>query len=318
MTGPLFIPPGYPGPLEGWGLIRLDDALFFDTDARNLQIWDYRNADGLYTGESRTHQIEIVSNAEPLKVTLVWTEPPGLSGTLTPVINDLDLVVTSPDGTQTFLGNVFVAGFFGGGFSSVGGAPDSLNNVEMVLVNTPAVGVWTISVNAPAVNTGNPAQGYALVANGDMPDGPAPLGDQNLLVVRANFSDIAFVPSLPNLMNTINDAANYFSEVTYGEVSIIPTYRGPINLDHPTTFYYHPSRTPIIELSEEVISKLIAADPGIFDGDDPADPSDDIDRLIIVINDEDFTGDWSTTGAWPYDMPTGLHALRMGWDINSV
>jgi hypothetical protein len=59
-------------------------------------------------------------------------------------------------------------------------------------------------------------------------------------------------------------------------------------------------------LTEEIIAKLVAAEPNIFDGADPADPADDIDRLIIVTNDEDFTGDWATTGPWPYDLPGGL------------
>ena len=154
---------GYPGNLEGWGLLRLDAALFFCGDIRNLSIRDVRNAEGLDTGESHAHQVRVVSDCEPLKVTLVWSDPPGAAGAANPVVNNLDLVVTSPDGSQTFLGNNFA-----GGVSVTGGAADALNTVEMVLVNNPMPGDWTVTVTGTEVNIGNPGQGYALVATGDL------------------------------------------------------------------------------------------------------------------------------------------------------
>ena len=36
--------------------------------------------------------------------------------------------------------------------------------------------------------------------------------------------------------------------------------------------------------------------------------------MIIVTNDVNFTGDWATTGPWPYDMPGRLHAADLGLD----
>jgi uncharacterized repeat protein (TIGR01451 family) len=160
---------GYPGstaPMsnqEGWGLIRLNNTLFFSGGARNLRVWDVRHADGLGTGESQTRQVVVAGGAQPLRVTLVWADAPGAPGADNPVVNDLNLSVTSPDGTQTFLGNVFA-----GGVSATGGTADALNNVEMVLVNAPAAGIWTVTVNAPAVNVGSPGQGYALVVTADV------------------------------------------------------------------------------------------------------------------------------------------------------
>src|SRR5688572_32731185 len=46
------------------------------------------------------------------------------------------------------------------------GTADAINNVEMVLVNTPQVGSYTIKVNGTTVNAGFGQQGYALVATG--------------------------------------------------------------------------------------------------------------------------------------------------------
>jgi len=80
----------------------------------------------------------VTTNTQALKVTLVWTEPPAAAGAAAASVNDLNLTVTSPDGTQVFLGNIFA-----GGVSTAGGAADGVNNVEMVLVNNPAPGNWT-------------------------------------------------------------------------------------------------------------------------------------------------------------------------------
>ena len=162
MTGP----PGYPSNNEGWGMVRLQNTLAFPSSPRKLRAWHERNSTGLATGESVAFPLSVDSSAEPLKVTLVWTEPPGTAGAVNPVINNLDLTVVSPGGS-TFRGNVFAAGQ-----STTGGAADAINNVEQVLINAPAVGTWTLQVSAPAVNVGQPGQGYALVATGGIIPGP--------------------------------------------------------------------------------------------------------------------------------------------------
>ncbi len=153
---------GYPGNTEGWGLERLNNVLFFPGSPRGLRVLERRHAAGLATGEFAAMAVDVASAVQPLKVTLVWADAPGLAGAANPVVNDLDLTVIAPDGT-TFRGNVFA-----GGVSVAGGAPDALNNVEQVLVPSPAIGTWTVRVGAPAVNVGLPAQGFAVVATATM------------------------------------------------------------------------------------------------------------------------------------------------------
>ena len=159
MTGIL----GFPSNNEGWGLIRLNSVLYFRGNARDVRVWEKRNANGLSTGESAIYYVNIATSNQPLKITLVWTDPPATAGANNPMINDLDLEVISPDGTQTFLGNHFV-----NGFSAIGGNADTVNNIEMVLVNNPIPGKWMIRINAPQVNVGNPNQGYAIVATANI------------------------------------------------------------------------------------------------------------------------------------------------------
>lgn len=151
---------GYFGPHEGWGRILVDDTVYFSGDGRRLLIQDVRNADGLSTGETDSYEIEVLSDVEPLKITLVWTDVPGTIGTALAPTNNLNLVVTAPDATE-YLGNVFT-----GAESDTGGTADALNNAEQVHRNAPTAGIWRIEVAGEAVNVD--AQGYALVLTGDI------------------------------------------------------------------------------------------------------------------------------------------------------
>jgi hypothetical protein len=286
---------GYPGTSptgEGWGRLLLENALYFQNDPRNLRIWDTRHADGLSTGETRVHHFDVATNTQPLKITLVWTEPPGTASSAAPVVNNLDLEVVSPNGAQTFRGNVFA-----GGVSATGGVADALNNVEMVLVNTPAPGDWTVRVIATQVNVGNPGQGYALAVSADLVEPPVVTGIQDTLVVRVKFTDVAFEPSLPNLQSLMTEVADYISEVSYGQTTVVPAFRGALTLDHPKSYYYHPDRNLLIELTEEVVGKLVSTEPMLFNT---------LERMIIVTNDINFNEDWATTGPWPYQLPAGF------------
>ena len=155
----------YPNNRTGWGLVKLDNTLYFAGGPRKLFVEDLRNSDGLFAEQSRAHYVTVENYAEPLKITLVWTDPPSiLPATGKTLINNLNLVVTSPDGS-TYLGNVN----FNQGFSQPvppNSARDDVNNVEMVVVENPDPGVWTITVEAERVNIEK--QGYALVITGSL------------------------------------------------------------------------------------------------------------------------------------------------------
>ncbi|WP_157109723.1 S8 family serine peptidase [Thermanaeromonas toyohensis] len=112
---------------------------------------------GLASGETASYEWEVKDTRFPLKVTLAWTDPPALSGASPALVNDLDLVVLGPDGTE-YRGNDF----------SGKGIKDNLNNVEQVYIKNPLPGRYLIQVKAsqikePAV-TGSPSprQDFAL------------------------------------------------------------------------------------------------------------------------------------------------------------
>ena len=68
----------YPSDREGWGLLRLNRVLYLGTGKRKLFVHDRRNTNGLRKGGAQSFNVEVLSDTKPLKVTLVWTEPPTL------------------------------------------------------------------------------------------------------------------------------------------------------------------------------------------------------------------------------------------------
>lgn len=158
----------YPTDAEGWGLLRLERILRLKKQPRKIRVWDVRAAAGLFTAETRTHRFEIkaADAGKPLKITLVWSDPPGQPVAIDPVVNDLDLVVTAPDAATRYLGNWFRFGASHPGTPARPAQPDSRNNVETVFLRAAPAGTWTITVKATEVNVGNTGQGYALVVRG--------------------------------------------------------------------------------------------------------------------------------------------------------
>lgn len=152
---------GFPSNKEGWGRVLLDNALYFSGDNRNLSVLaDVRNASGLTTGQSSpAYHITVFNSSVPLKITLVWTEKEAAVNANPAYINNLNLEVFAPN-NNLYRGNVF-----SGGQSALGGSADTVNNVEQVLFNSPAIGTYTVQITAPTVNTTG-QQGYSVVATG--------------------------------------------------------------------------------------------------------------------------------------------------------
>ncbi|MCU0230246.1 MAG: S8 family serine peptidase [Acidobacteria bacterium] len=97
-----------PTPEQGWGRLQLDDALYFSGDTRGLALWDVPRDRGVATSESWSSEVYLDGRAEELKIVLTWPDPPALVASPSYLVNDLDLVVTAPNGT-TYRGNAWAA-----------------------------------------------------------------------------------------------------------------------------------------------------------------------------------------------------------------
>ncbi len=150
--------PGHvlPDNAVGWGRIKVDNALYFPGDAIRLALVD--DTSGLITGQSAEYEFYVTNTAVPLKLTLCWTDREGNPASLTQLVNDLDLVVTDPNGVD-YLGNVLASSQ-----SVPGGVADFLNVEEGVRFNVPLAGRWTVRVNATNIPFG--PQPFAIAITG--------------------------------------------------------------------------------------------------------------------------------------------------------
>lgn len=158
--------PGYPNMREGFGRVLADAALFFAGDSANLVVKQAFNqsAYALDHGDVASYLIEVDDDHDELRIMLAWHDAPATIGTTFAPVNNLDLVVTSPDG-KTFFGNAFDdAGLSRS--ADQGATPDLINNLEALVVNEPARGIWTVQIIATGVNV--PGQGFGLAMVGDI------------------------------------------------------------------------------------------------------------------------------------------------------
>ena len=156
MDGGINVLAHIPDNSQGWGRVTLDDVLFFSGDARKLIVFDEDTALG--AGQSRKYCFEVTDAGEELRVTVVWTDPPTSLPASIALVNNLDLTVKIPS-TTVYKGNVFW-----NGFSATAGAADALNNEECVYLQTPALGIYEITVAGFNIPLGT--QDYALVVTG--------------------------------------------------------------------------------------------------------------------------------------------------------
>jgi hypothetical protein len=106
----------------------------------------FRDEDmALETSDEEVSRVKITSPGSTLKVTLVWTDPPGET-----LQNDLDLIVRATDGQERHGNMPFSSAEF-----------DTKNNVEQVVWVDVPIGEVNIVVRASRISLH--AQSYALV-----------------------------------------------------------------------------------------------------------------------------------------------------------
>ncbi len=175
---------------QGWGLPNIANSIplaftsltngnISNTVVLNqmpMRFFDQSPTNALATGQSQTFQIQLSPNGQqvPLRVTLVWTDPPGNPSAGIKLVNNLDLVVTNLDNTNVFFGNDIPAGgTFNEAWDTNNPPPfDLVNNVQNVFLAPPlgtnyAITVYgrRVNVNAVTANTNAVVQDFALVVS---------------------------------------------------------------------------------------------------------------------------------------------------------
>ena len=170
-----------PNQNQGWGRVHLDNVLYFLGDNRHLWLLDHP---GIQTSVTHHHFVDVFPG-EPLKVTLVWHDFPGLILANPAIVNQLRLEVVTPGG-EVWSQKLSPAG------GLVNADPyqdisfieyDDRNTVHQIVLPTPGAGVHEIRVSAIQIATGGD-QPYALAVTGEL---------QQALVVDPQFRDFGVV-----------------------------------------------------------------------------------------------------------------------------
>jgi len=204
---------------QGWGIPNISNSIPQSLGSNNasMLLVDQSPTNALATGEYQTYQINCIGDSNavnfPIRISLVWTDPPGNPAAGVALVNNLNLTVVDATGTNIYVGNDFLSGdtftevsnptnlppsqsdnttqniyvdpsnsVYTAVFTTAG---DSINNVQNVYIspsNAPIVFPLTITVcgtrvnvNAVTTQTNNILQDYALVVSSDDPALTAPL-----------------------------------------------------------------------------------------------------------------------------------------------
>jgi subtilisin-like proprotein convertase family protein len=216
---------------QGWGLVNLTNSLPTNIMLNSLipaplVFVDQNPYFGpLATGDSLTYNLVVNSNAQPgnLRITLVWTDPPGNPAASLKLVNNLELIVTNLDSSTptnpvVYFGNDFQAGsvFTEQWDGDTNNIPyDTINNVQNVYIPRPIGSNYSITVfakdvnvNAVTANSNGIVQDFAMVVSSDNPDG-----------VVTNALMMGFTPSMPQVINSsympdVTDVTNQIDEPT--------------------------------------------------------------------------------------------------------
>ncbi|TWT41948.1 hypothetical protein RAS1_30720 [Phycisphaerae bacterium RAS1] len=139
---------GTPGPdfQFGYGSIRGQAAVDF------MRTGNFAENSVPGTGNSVNYVVVVQPGDTLMKVTIAWDDPPGTPNVSPALVNDLDLVVTSPGGTRFYPWTH--GGLANPAAAAVQTQENHLDNIEQVLVNNPQVGSWQIEVRGTAVPSG--------------------------------------------------------------------------------------------------------------------------------------------------------------------
>ena len=141
----------------GWGLINATAAVDVIRADKNPVQTIFLNT--VYTGTLRSVEVYVAPGTPQLKATVVWTDEPGGVNAAVELVNNLDLNVTR--GATTY--RPWLLDPANPDNPATTGV-DNRNNVEQVVINSPASGFYTINVRGTSIPTG--PQPYTLIVTG--------------------------------------------------------------------------------------------------------------------------------------------------------
>ncbi len=138
----------------GWGIVNGLRAGKLIEDGRFL-------VDTATQGVTNTHTISVPAGTTQVRFMAYWADEAAAAGATTALVNDLDLVVTSPSSTELLPWVLDPTPNPSNLNTPATTGEDHLNNMEQVLINNPEAGDYTISISGFDIPVG--PQEYFIV-----------------------------------------------------------------------------------------------------------------------------------------------------------
>lgn len=179
---------------EGFGIIDLAGTVIALKEG-SLRVSD--EWAGVSQGDTVTYTFHVADSTAPFKATLAWTDPPAEPGSGWTLVNDLDLVVKTPDG-KVYYGNHFLGK----------NTPDRTNNVEQVYLPSSVPGDYTVLVSGAGIRQNTVSGSTAALQDFALAWGQPPAED---VVAKADGQSVklaggaSFSPAELPVTNLVND-----------------------------------------------------------------------------------------------------------------
>ena len=153
---------GNTGPDYAYGYGRINataaiDVIKNDTSTNNVIVENIISDQG----KANLYEVTVLGGQSQLKITLVWDDYPATANANPALVNNLDLVLTAPNGTKYY---PWVLNPSSPGNAATKGI-NTIDNVAQVVVN-PLAGVWQIEVKGSSVPYA--PQNYSLVSTNNI------------------------------------------------------------------------------------------------------------------------------------------------------
>ncbi len=269
-----------PNMHEGWGRINVASAV----SATNRTLYNDDLSRLLSTGDSFTVPFTVTDTTDEFKTTLVWSDYPGLPSAAKELVNNLDLIVTAPNGSTTYYGN-----HFSNGWSTTGGITDTVNNVENVYIHNPVSGTWTIEVVGANIPHG--PQAFALVVDGATAP-PAPVLDKFIYLPLVLKNYCAGCPTA-GYWQSSNTLHEFYVTTDHANIDSFAIYISACGTTYKIT---HTSQEPISNNQFSFTGSFYAS--GTFNSTTSASGTDGLDHFYISGCGSVSGGPWNWTATW--------------------
>jgi len=252
---------------QGWGTANV--ARLYDMRDK-ISVID--ETDVLTNLETITYYGYVDPGEPALRVTMVYTDPPGTTSSSQHRINDLTLKVTSPSDVVYWGNN----GLLDGNWSTPGGAENTIDTVENVFIENPEAGLWTVEVIASEINEDSHVEtpeldaDFALVFSGGLLSNCSSEGRIRLDAVKYACADQAAIRVVDCDLNTDDGVVETItvtidSDTEPGGETLLLTETGPPTADFRGTIELSTSdASGVLQVSESdvVTAAYLDADDG--------------------------------------------------------